>query len=250
MNISGIGKLDYSHLTSGKRINSAADDASGLAIANKLQSQTRGLDAGTSNAQTATDLLNVADGGLTSIHSSLQRMREISVRASNSAIYGADDLDAMQKEIEQLKFSIQDAAKGTEFNKISLLDGSRADLNIATNPDGTGMEIKLTNATLEALGIADYDVTGNFDMSRLDDAISQVSEARSNIGASTNALESRINYNSNASYNLVGAQSKIEDLDIPQAISDLKKDQVINEYKLFFQKRLMENDSFITKMFQ
>lgn len=250
MKVSGISNLDYSYLASGKRINSAADDASGLAIANKMESQTRALDAGTDNARTAKDLLNVADGGLNSIHSSLQRMREISVKASNSAIYGADDLAAMQKEIEQLKFSIEDAAKGTEFNKISLLDGSRADLNIATNPDGTGMEIQLTNATLEALGIADYDVTGDFNLSKLDDAIGQVSEARSKIGARSNALDSRINYNSYASSNLVGAQSKIEDLDIPKAISDLKKDQVINEYKLFFQKKVMENESLVTRMFQ
>lgn len=250
MKISGINAVDYSYLASGKRINSAADDASGLAIAEKLTSQTKALDAGTSNALTAKDMLNVADGGLSSIHSSLQRMREISVKASNSAVYGADDLAAMQDEIEQLKFSIQDAAKGTEFNKISLLDGSKADLNIATNPDGSGMKIQLANATLEALGIADFDVTGNFDISALDHAINQVSEARSNIGATSNALDSRVNYNSYASYNLVGARSNIEDLDIPQAISDLKKEQVINEYKVFFQKRLLEEENFVTKMFQ
>ncbi len=88
MAISGIqSQTDYTALVSGKKINSAADDAAGMAIANKLESQSKGLSVGSSNAQTGQDLLKVADGGLSSIQDSLQRIRELSVQASNTAIY-------------------------------------------------------------------------------------------------------------------------------------------------------------------
>lgn len=247
--ISGVSSL-YRSLSSGLRINSAADDAAGLAIAEKLQSASKGYDAGASNAATAKDMINVADGGLGSITDSLQRMRELAVKASNSAIYSNEDISAMQKEVDGLKQQIQDAAKGTEFNKMSLLDGSMADMHIATNPDGTGMSIQMTNTTLEALGIADFNLTGDFDISAIDNAIDMVSSARGNLGATSNALSSRINYNESASFNLTSSRSKIEDLDYGKALTEKEKEKVLEQYRLNMQKKEEENASFIKKMFQ
>ncbi len=248
MGVNSIGNVDYSHISSGKRINSGADDAAGLAIAEKLETQTNGYDVGASNAASARDMLNVAEGGLSSINDSLQRMRELSVQASNSALYTSRDLSAMQKEIDQLKQGIQDAAKGTSFNTMSLLDGSMADLNIATNPDGTGMKISMANSTLEALGISDFDVTSDFDISALDKAIEMVNSARSDLGSQSNALESAISYNNLASYNTTASKSRIEDLDMFKEISEQQKNKILQDYQTQFAKKKMEDEANINKM--
>ncbi len=243
MSVSSINSISksYEQLSSMKQINSAADNAAGLAIVQKMESQTNGYDVGNSNGKAGQDLLKVADGGLASITDNLQRIRELAVQASNG-IYAPEDKQAIQYEIEGLKQGIQDAAKGTEFNTLKLLDGSMADLNLALNPDGTGMEIKMENSTLESLGIADFDVTGNFDIADIDKAIEKVNEARGNIGASYNALEHATNYSALASENLTAASSRIEDLDVEKAISDMKKQEVLDGYSLFVQRVKMQQE--------
>lgn len=245
MGISAIGNygIGYDNLASMSSITTAADNPSGLAIAEKLETAKNGYDVGTDNAAIAKDAINVADGALASITDNLQRMRELGVKASNSAIYNAEDLKSMQDEIEQLKQSIQDAAKGTEFNKKSLLDGSMADMNIATNPDGSGMKIKFANSTLEALGIANFDVTGNFNLDDIDKALEKVSSSRSDLGAQSNSLDSIMNYNQNASYNMTASKSTLEDLDIGKALTEKQKDKVLEQYRYFAQKAQIENKS-------
>lgn len=230
----------YGNLAAGKRINKAADDASGLAIAEKLKEQSTGLTAGASNAKSGIDALNVADGALGSIHDSLQRIYELSVKASNTAVYSASDIGSMQKEISGLLEGIQGYAKGTEYNQKKLLDGSMADMQLATNPNGTGQSIKMQNSTLGALGIDGYDVTGKFDINRITKAIDMVSKSRSAIGASTNALESAYNYNVYTSQNTTAAQSGIEDLDMAQAVSDQKKNSLLDSYQNMMQKQKMD----------
>lgn len=247
MVISGLSQ-NYEQLSSAYSVNSSADDAAGLAIANKLETQSKGMDAGSDNAAAGQDLLKVADGGLSSIQNSLQRMRELSIQASSSAIYSSSDLKAMQKEIDELKKSIQDTAKGTQYNTMSLLDGSMADLDLATNPSGGGMKIQLINSTLEKLGIADYDITGKFDISALDKAIEQVSSSRSGIGAAMNALDSVANYNKSSVINQTAAQSKIQDLDIPKTVSDMKKNELLENYRMAMEKKKMEQENLVTKL--
>ena len=106
---------------------------------------------------------------------------------SMNGLYEDDERQAIQWEIDGLKQSIQDVAKGTTFNTMRLLDGSMADIDLATNPQGGGLSIRLVNSTLESLGIADYDVTKDFDLDAIDKAIETISGARSKIGAQTNA---------------------------------------------------------------
>lgn len=237
---------NYQQLSSGKRINSAADDAAGLAIAQKLLTQTNGYDVGKRNAATSQDMVNVAEGGLSSITDSLQRIRELSVQASNTAIYGDAERGAIQQEIDQLKESISDAAKNTRFNTMNLLDGTMGDSHVASNPDGSGMDIHMPNAALAALGIADYDVTGDFDISVIDDALEQVSSARSELGATSNRLDHTMNYNSYASYNMTASRSRIEDLDYGKAVSDMKKNETLELYRIMMQKKQeTENGRFI-----
>lgn len=238
----------YKQLSTMKKVNKAADDAAGAAIVQKLLSQSNGYDVGSKNASAGRDMLAVAEGGLDSIHSNLQRMKEISVQASNG-IYTAEDRAIMQEEIEGLKSSIQDAAKGTEFNTMKLLDGSMADKNIATNPDGSGKKISIDSAALDTLGIANFDVTSSFNIKDLDNAINMVSQSRGKIGADQNALEYAKNFNGVASQNLTASRSKIEDADVGRAVSDMQKEKVLVEYQRFAMMEKVKNGTFnINKM--
>lgn len=237
----------YEQLSTMKKINSAADNAAGLTIVEGMKSQTNGYDVSANNAKDAQGLLNVAEGGLSSITDSLQRIRELSVQASNF-IYTDSDKQAMQEEINGLKQTIQDAARGTEFNTMKLLDGSMANINLATNPDGTGMKIQLENSTLESLGIADFDVTKDFNISDIDKALEKVTSARANIGATSNALDSSIRYSNLASENLTKASSNIEDLDVEEAISDMNKKKLLNEYQMFAKKALLQQQANVSNL--
>lgn len=238
--VSGIN--NYGQIASGKRINSAADDASGLAISNKLNSETTGLNAGSENAKAGVAALNVSEGALAQITDSLQRIYEIGVKASNSAMYSKEDLQAMQSEVSGLMDGIQDIAKGTEYNELKLLDGSMATMDLATNPDGSGMSIKMENATLSALGIEGFDVTGKFDLKQITDAIDKVSSSRSSLGAATNALEYTMAQNNLTAENLTASRSRIEDLDMFKAISEQKKNEVIDTYQIMMQKKQQEDE--------
>ena len=167
--ISGVSPQSnmYSQIASGKRINSAADDASGLTIAQKMNSQETGLNVGSDNAKDGNSLLNVADGALGQITDSLQRIYELGVKAS-SGLNTGEELGAIQKEVDQLLSDIEGIGKNTEFNTMKILDGSMADLNLATKPDGTGQKIQMVNSTLSALGIDGFDVTKDFDSDVID----------------------------------------------------------------------------------
>ncbi len=253
MSISGISSYstaDYASLASGRRISSAADDAAGLSISEKLTTESNGLSVASSNAEAGNDLLKVADGALSGIADSLQRIRELGVQASNTAVNSPSDISAMQKEIEGLKQSIQDTAKGTSFNTKKLLDGSMADLNLATNPQGGGKTIQLADSTLESLGIADFDVTGDFDLQTIDDAIAKVSEARSSIGAQSNSLTAAVRSNDYTAQNTTAANSRLADEDYGAKLTEQKKDEAMEKYRIFSLNAQRENEAGILKLFQ
>ena len=250
MNISAIGsKAWYGMIASGKRINTASDDAAGLSIANIMKKQSNGLDVGASNVRDGIGVANIKDGALGTMQESLQRIRELSVKASNG-INGASEKSMIQDEIDQLLQDIERTAVGTRYNEMKLMDGSMADMHIASNPDGTGMRIQMENVTLKALGIEGYNVTGSFDIGDIDAAMDKISAARSNVGARTNAMEYAYNYNTGASLNLTASRSRIEDLDVPKAVSEQKKEKLLTDYRMGMLRKKMENDSLIVKMFR
>ena len=167
----------YNKLSSGKRINKAADDAAGLAIAQKLLKHETGLDVGAQNAKDGMGALNVADGAMGGIMDYLQRIDELSIRSMNG-LYSDSDRQAFQTEINGMLDGIQSLAKGTSLNQQTLLDGSMADMHLATNPNGGGLNIRMENTTLKAMGLAGYDVTGSFDLSAVDKAMDMVSNEK------------------------------------------------------------------------
>ena len=240
----------YTHLSSGKRINTAKDDAAGLAIANKMKVQEAGLKAGAENAGMAIGAANVAEGALGGMSDYLQRIRELAVRSMNGLNSNADK-QIYQNEIDQLKEGIQSLAKDTSLNEQKLLDGSMADMGLATNPNGGGMKIQMANSTLEALGIADLDVTSaDFSLDAIDKALKTVTSQRGNLGAFTNRLEHTFNYNTRASLEQLGSRSRLEDLDLPKAVSEKKKQEVLVGYKNFMMREQMNQQNFMLRMFQ
>lgn len=243
--IAGIsgGYQDYGKFASGKAINSAADGASEMTIIQKQDAQARGYDAGAENIGMAKDMLNVADGAMGSITDYLQRIRELAVKASNTAVLSSEDVRSIQKEVDQLKQGISDVAEQTQFNGKNLLDGSNPEFQVATDADGGKTSLSVGSATLEALGIADFDVTKDFDIEDIDKAIDKISSSRSTVGAQSNGLEYAYNAKRYASQNTIAAKSRVEDLDYAKAISEKKKKETLQEYALYMQKKKMENDA-------
>lgn len=236
----------YGKIASGKKIQSAADDAAGLAISRKMKKQSTGLDVGAYNISSGIGVANIKDGALGTMQDSLQRIYELSVQASNG-IYGSSEKQMIQDEVDQLLQDIQRSAVGTEYNNMKLMDGSMADMHIASNPDGTGMKIQMENVTLKSLGLEGYNVTGDFDLSAIESAMEKISTARSHTGAVTNSMEHAFNYNTRASLELTGARSRIEDLDIPKAVSEQKKDKLLSDYRMGMLQKKMKNDNVIVK---
>lgn len=242
------GQSPYTALISGSKINKAADNAAGLSISEKLQSRENGYTVGSANAKDGISMINVAEGALSGIQDSLQRIRELSVKSLNG-LYTASDREAIQAEIDGLKQSIQDTAKGTSFNSMKLLDGSMADIDLATNPEGGGLKIQMENSTLESLGIADFDVTGDFDLSAIDKAMERISAARSSLGTQSNALSHTIRYNDYANYNLTAADSRLKDTEYGEEILKKNRDEVLQQYRIFGIKARTNADAGILKLF-
>ena len=232
-------QMDMIKLSTAKKINSAADDAAGLSISQKLLSQSNGYSQGTENAQDGQNASKVAEGGLSGINDSLQRMRELSVQASNG-IYSDEDKAQMQKEVDQLKASITDKVRGTEFNTIKMLDNT-SDINLATNPSGTGMSMKMVDTSLETLGISDFDVTKNFSIDSIDKAISKVTDARANFGATSNRLDSVTSSNDITNHNLIASMSRMTDTDYGQTTSDYSTTNALNQSYVAMQANMQQS---------
>lgn len=245
----GRGKFNiYSHIASGKRINSAKDDAAGLAIAKRMKLQEIGLNVGAQNAQMGIGALNTADGALDGVMDYLQRIRDLAVRSMNGTSSPSDKA-VYQREIDQMKQGIQSLAEGTTLNEQKLLDGSMADLELVTNPNGGSRHIQMADATLEALGIADLDVTsGDFSLEAIDKALDMVSAQRGSLGASTNGLERAYNYNTSASLQQLKSRSGLEDLDFPKAVSEKQKKELLFQYQTFMLKKKMEEEGKANRM--
>lgn len=239
---SSTSYMDYGRFASGKGISNAADGAAELSIIQKEDAQIRGQKAGENNIASAKDMLNVADGAMAGIADYLQRIRELAVQASNTATTTDAERASMQKEVEQLKQGISDIATQTTFNTKNLLDGTNDKFQIATDANGNQMEVTTADTTLQALGIADFDLTKDLDIQDIDDALAKVSGARSRSGAQVNALEFAYNNSTNSGLNHMAGKSRLEDLDYPEAISEQKKKEVLQEYSLYMRKKQQDDE--------
>ncbi|MCK9524423.1 MAG: flagellin [Limnochordia bacterium] len=235
-------QVDYTRsmerISTGLRINRAADDPAGLAISEKMRAQIRGLRQASRNSQDAISLLNVADGALGETHAILHRLREIAVYSATGTLTETERR-ALQLEFEELVKAIDDIGGNTQFNTINLLDGGRSESNpmliqVGANA-GQTMDISLGDMRGEALMLKDQDgkivsVLTPEDASKaidiVDEAINKVSTQRAYIGAKTRRLEHTINNLENTAINLADAESRIRDADIAEEIMNMVKAQI------------------------
>lgn len=210
-------------LSSGYRVNRAADDAAGLSISEKMRAQIRGLDQASSNAQDGISLIQTAEGALNEIHSVLQRMRELTVQAANDTNVTADRR-AIAKEIRALTSEIDRIATQTEFNTMKLLSGKFKGkvLQVGANSSQT-ISLKISKMTAGKLGVSATVIAKMISktgangqsitklISVVNKAISQVSLQRSALGALQNRLEHTVANADNMAENLQSAESKIRD---------------------------------------
>jgi len=225
-------------ISTGLRINRAADDPSGLAISERMRAQIRGLRQASRNAQDAISMLNVADGALNETHAILHRLREIAVYSSTGTLTEAER-NALQLEFDELVKAIDDIGGNTQFNTIPLLNGSHGEddpliIQIGANA-GQNMDISFGDMTASGLGLRDEEgnivsVSSPEDASAaidiVDEAINRVSTQRSYIGAKTRRLEHTINNLDNTAVNLADAESRIRDADIAEEMMNLVKAQI------------------------
>lgn len=228
------------NIASGKKINSAADDAAGLAIAKKLESIIKGLDKGSDNSYDMQNLVNTAEGGLSTIEDGLQRMRELTLQAGNATLSDSDR-GLIQKEMDQIKDHITTTSQNTQFNGQNVLDGTFVDKSTASDAHGNGMNVDINGSGSADLGIDDVDVTKSFDIGDIDRAMESIAAMQSDLGAYSNRLDSTISSNSIASQNMTQSLSRIQDADIAKEVINSSTNKALEDYRLFAQKQAMEN---------
>lgn len=232
---SGDQMTSMERLTSGLRINRAADDAAGLAVATGMTTQIRGLDQAVRNANDAIGLVQTADGAAGEVTEMLQRMRELSLQSATGT-YSADNRDQMQVEVDALIAEIDRVANTTKFNEIDLMNGSATDITIQVGWEaGTDNQITITTSDLTSsgLGVDGVDIStasgATAALGTLDSAIGTVNTFRSDLGAVQNRLGYTVSNLSNVSENLQGARSVIQDANFAQESSNLARTQVLQQ---------------------
>ncbi|MEV7933130.1 flagellin [Curtobacterium sp. NPDC089185] len=245
-------------LSTGLRINRAADDASGLTISEGLKSQVGGLTVAARNAQDGISVVQTAEGGLTETHSILQRMRDLAVQAGNDS-NNETSRDAIKTEVGQLQQELGRIADSTNFNGIKLLDGKAATstagaatadgkltFQVGANGDdsskivvdlsGANVSKIASNLTVDAAAdgtAAKLDFSTNAGaqdaITKIDAEIKNVSAARSNIGAVQNRFDHAINVTNVAKENLTAASSRITDVDMAQEMVKYTRDNILSQ---------------------
>ncbi|WP_334655271.1 flagellin [Sphingomonas panaciterrae] len=240
-------------LSTGKRINSAKDDAAGLAIASSMTAQIRGMNQGIRNANDGISMAQSAEGALDEVGNMLQRMRELATQAA-SGTYSADDKSNMQKEVDALQTQVTSIIENTKFNGVALFDKTK---DAATGGDDVKIQVGATKddtVTLKKGGLSEVvslvSGTGKLDLSAtgfsadtvlgdgttsgtgagtIDVALGAIATVRASLGASQSQLESAVNNMTTNSTNLSDARSRIEDADFSAESTNLAKAQILSQ---------------------
>jgi flagellin len=222
-------------LSSGYKINRAADDAAGLSISEKMRSQIRGLNKAASNAQDGISLVQVAEGALNETHSILQRMNELATQAANDTNTSVDR-EAIQQEMNQLTSEIDRIQSTTQFNSMNLLDGTFSSKALKLQVGAmSGQSISVSIAKMSAsklqlttanMKVSSFSAAGTA-MKTIQDAIKTVSETRSKLGAIQNRLEHTINNLNTTSENTQAAESRIRDTDMASEMVEYSKNNIL-----------------------
>jgi flagellin len=217
-------------LSSGKRINSAKDDAAGLAIATRMDAKVRGLRQAIRNANDGISLAQTAEGAMSESSNILVRMRELAVQAA-SGTATTTDRTALQTEVTQLISQIDDISSRSDFNGTALLDGTAAiDIQTGVN-SGETVNITIADLSSTGLGVAALDLStaagASAALATLDTGIQTVADQRANLGAVQNRLDSAVNTLTSTVTNLTESKSRIEDADFSVETTKLASAQIL-----------------------
>ena len=229
-------EAEFSKLSSGKRITKSADDAAGLAIAKKLEAETKGMRMASRNANDAISMIQVAEGGLNETSSILTRLRELSIQAGSDTV-GESERGYLSLEYEQLVQEADRISKTTSFNGRPLLRGEGTVLQFQVGAFGgeenlIELDAASTDASVESLGINGTNVRDKNgaveNLARIDQAIDKVSAFRANFGSVQSRLSSTINNLEGGIVNQEAARSRIEDVDVAESTAKLASAQIKN----------------------
>jgi flagellin len=223
-------------LSSGYRINQAADDAAGLAISENLKAQIRGLRQASRNANDGISLVQVAEGSLNEVSSMLIRLRELSIQSASDTI-GDTERKFIDVEYQQLKSEIQRITENTQFNGYELLNGTGGVIDIQVGVQNDPFEDRISfnasaaNATLESLGLTAETVatkqSAQASISTLDSALVSVNAIRANFGALQNRLASTVTNLQVADENFSAANSRIRDTDVAAETAEMTRNNIL-----------------------
>ena len=205
-------------LSSGYKINRAADDAAGLSISEKMRRQVRGLTQASANAQDGISCVQTAEGALAEVHDMLQRMNELAIKASNDTMT-SDDRSYIDAEVQQLKTEIDRVKSTTTFNEMNLLDGTFSGKNLQVGAEKQQfIEISIGSMACSAIGVSGTSVSdasaAQNAIDEIKNALKSVSQQRSSLGAIQNRLEHTIKNLDNVVENTTAAESAIRDTDM------------------------------------
>jgi flagellin len=237
--VSGRLQGNFKRLASGLRIATAADDAAGLAISERLRSQIRSLSQAERNGNDAISLTQTAEGGLNEVSNILIRMRELAVQANTGTVSDSDK-DTLQNELSELVDEIDRIAQQAEFNDIALLDGSSTTVEFAVGiGDEAGVDtisVTLDSVRTTDLSIDTIDIGSSGDVSvalnSIDNAIDTISEFRGRLGSTENRLNSAIANLQQRVESLTAAESRIRDVDVAKESADLTRNNILQQASL------------------
>jgi flagellin len=236
---------DLEKLSSGQRINKGADDASGLAVSEKLRSQIRGLNQAGQNIQNGISFIQTSEGYLAESTDIVQRLRELAVQSSNG-IYSASDRQMIQVEVSQLVDEVNRVASHAQFNGMNILTGSFAQggegisIQVGANVDQS-KKIFIGTMTASALGLQTESAQGrqsisiasaadaNISLAKLDDALGKITKQRADLGAYQNRFEMAYKGVAVAAENMTAAESRIRDVDMATQMVSYTKNQVLSQ---------------------
>lgn len=219
-------------LSSGYKINRAADDAAGLSISEKMRNQIRGLNKASDNAQDGISLVQTAEGALNEVHSMLQRMSELAVQAANDTNQTVDK-NALEAEVTQLQTEIKRVGSTTQFNKMNILDGTftAKNLQVGANANQTiSVSISaLAGVISEALATHVSGQAAQSAITSIQSSITKLSTLRSKLGAIQNRLEHTVANLDNISENTQSAESRIRDTDMAEEMVQYSKNNILQQ---------------------
>lgn len=238
-------------LTSGSRINTSADDAAGQSVVTGLSTQINQQDVATRNANDGISLLQVADGVGANITSQLQRLNELATQAQNGT-YNSQQRNALNLEFQQGLKAINQFAQQANFNGTKLLDGSTNNVDIALG-DSTS-SLKLPNLTSSGQSLDGLDLTSTTNASdafkAVSTALGNLSTSRSQIGAQQNGLANAVDNFGTQNVNAQSARSQINDTNYAKAISEMVRQQVLQQSGVAMQAQSNQNKSYINQLLQ